>query len=237
MRRLALFSLLAAFSIFLFSCSDNEPKVISTSGYMLLDFQDEESLPTQRLAIFVETSSDVHRAETLTVTSRNNDFQWKCDNPVIFSNDRRQWAGCVEFVSPYNTQIPDGLYDVKYIDAQEKEFASFISVNYSKDFLNLKASEVVSKISGRYREQIAVYTSENTLCYYGDIKESWKDEKKIFTSNTDSAWYRKTISVVGSNLICLMPPVTKAEVEARAQALEKQDAENAQAGGKSASSN
>ncbi len=196
-----------------FSCSDSEPKVIASSAYVIMEYPDEESLPTQRLCVFVETSSDVHRAQSLEILNRDTDFQWKCDKPVIFSNDKRQWAGCTEFVGPYNTEIPTGFYDIKYIDAQERSFDSLITVNYSKDFLNLKAGEVISNIKGRYREQIAVYTKDNILCYYGDIREQWKDEKKIFSAHSGSAWYRKCIVVTGTSLICMMPPRTKADVD------------------------
>ena len=199
----------------LFSCSDSEPKVIASTAYVVIDYPDQESLPSQRLCVFVETSSDVHRAQSLEIKNRETNFQWKCDKPVIFSNDRRQWAGCTEFVGPYNTEIPSGFYDIKYVDAQERSYDSSISISYSKDFLSVTAPDVISTVKGRYKEQIAVYTNENTLCYFGDIKEAWKDEKKIFTVNNQAEYFRKCITLSGTSLICMLPPKTKAQVESQ----------------------
>ena len=190
-------------------CSDSEPRVIASSSYVIFDYPDVKSEPSVRFAVFLETSSDVHRVSKFTVTSRETSYQWYCDNPVIFSNEKRNFAGWTDFVTPEDIQIPTGFYDVEYVDAQDRICNSVLSVNYQSQFEKVTVEELDSLITGKYRENVALYDNENSVVYYGEMKDSWKTEKRIFSAFGSAVYYRKCIILSSSNTILLFPPVTK----------------------------
>ncbi len=195
-------------SVPLVSCSDSEPKLVSAAGYVIFDYADEDSFPTQRFAVFLEASSDVHRAASISVTSRENSYQWNCHEPTVFSSDSRMWAGFSYFVSPLGTAVPKGLYDVRYVYSGERFYDSVLSLDYKSDIMTCKAGGL-EKLLGNCKEEIAVYDENNVLVYFGEIDSSWKTPKKIFSTFRNSASYRKCIVDSSSNSICILPPVYK----------------------------
>lgn len=192
----------------LVSCSDSEPRLVSASGYVIFDYADNESFPTQRFAVFLEASSDVRRVSSISVTSRENSYQWNCREPTVFSSDSRMWAGYSFFVSPVGSSVPRGVYDVRYVDSREKFYDSVLRLDYRTDIMTCKACDI-EKLLDDYKKEIAVYDGNNVLVYFGEIDSSWKTPKKIFSTFRNSASYRKCIVDSSSNSICILPPVYK----------------------------
>ena len=198
--------------IFCISCSDSEPKVVASSSYVIFDYPDNLSNPSVRLAVFLETSSDVHRAQKFTLTSRETSFQWLCDEPVIFSNEKRKWAGYTDFVTPEDISLPGGFYDIQYVDSQDRTYNTVVSVNYQEQFEKSTVDELDSLINGKFKENVALYDGENSVLYYGDMKDSWKTEKRIFQAYPAASYYRKCLVLSFSNSILLLPPVYKDDI-------------------------
>lgn len=194
------------------SCSDSEQRILSVSAYVVFDFPDGGS-PNQRLSVFIESSGDARRVSAMEVSSREAMYRWKCSDPVVFSNDRRQWAGFTGFVAPDTDPIPKGLYDVSFTDAEGRVFEGVVSVNYPSELLSAGPSEVQSLSFGKYREMVAVYDSGGTLLYYGERRESWKTDRNIFSSYDDAAYCRNCLALSSSNAICLLPPLYRESLE------------------------
>lgn len=65
--KISFFSILA---ILLFvSCQQTLPELTQSNYSVIFDYKDEESLPTSRLSVFVESSSDVRRYNHIQVSS------------------------------------------------------------------------------------------------------------------------------------------------------------------------
>ena len=63
-----------------------------------------------RLAVFTEAESDVRRAESIRIVSKETGWEGKADDVEIFSSDAKMWAGYTNFVSPGDRAIPQGAY-------------------------------------------------------------------------------------------------------------------------------
>ena len=65
------------FSFFLFSCSNGDPSVSSSSYKLIYDFKDEDSLPDISLSVFVSVESDETRGESLRIVNEKSGLEWK----------------------------------------------------------------------------------------------------------------------------------------------------------------
>lgn len=207
-----LFILVSLFSFFV-SCSDSEPKMISGTGYVVFDFKDTESLPSQRLSVFVEASSDVRRVSRILVSSRESSYEWSCENPLVFSEDKRKWTGYTDFVCPENVPLPLGIYDVRYFDAEERISDVIVTVMYDKDILSMTSEAAENNLSGKSNEKIAAYDRNRTLIYFDGRKDSWKSDEDIFSSLEDAESIRRVLVLFSENSICLLPPVFRETAE------------------------
>ncbi len=203
------FSLFIAGILILSGCSDSEPELISAKGYVIFDFPAEEKTPSARLAAFAEISSEVRRVDSIRIKNLSTDFEWNCLNPAIFSNEKKQWSGYTEFLSPVGIKIPLGIYNFFYIDAQGKEVSSAFLINYEEKLMDSTPEKALSLLQENSTEQYALYSEKNTLLYFGAKKQGWTDDSRIFSFDKKTSYYR--IIYIGSNdtVVCLMPPVYK----------------------------
>ncbi len=206
------FSLIVVLAALFASCSDSDPELSGASGYVVLDYAAETALPTARLAVFAETSSDVHRVERLEVQCAENKYQWICTEPIVFANDKKQWAGYTELCIPFNERIQTGVYNLTYVDAQENAVSRTFSISYDDSFLAVPAESLREKLSSAslsFREELALYDEDGMLLYYGMKRSNWKSDRLIFASNKKSAYYRSCLVSDGDTVVYMLPPVYK----------------------------
>lgn len=212
-KKISLLFLVASLFVFFVSCTDSEPKMISGTSYVIFDFKDTESLPSQRLSVFVEASSDVRRVSRILVSSRESSYEWNCENPLVFSEDKRKWTGYTDFASPENVPLPQGIYDVRYFDAEERISDVIVTVMYDKDILSMTSGEAATDLSGKFNEKIAVYDRNRTLIFFDGRKDSWKSDEDVFSSLEDAESLRRVLVLFSENSICLLPPVFRKTAE------------------------
>jgi len=205
-----LYSLFFLLMCIVFSaCSEADPDVISSTGYLILDYKDDHSSADIKLAAFAETKSDSHRAERLEIRCAENNYRWICCEPLIFSNETKQWAGYTEFCMPLNENFKPGFYELEYIDAQDKSVKSHFNISYDSAAFKSKAEEVSESIKINCRLYVAVYNESGVLLYYGIRKNSWKTDSLIFASVRNSDSYREYYVSNKDAFVYVMPPVYK----------------------------
>lgn len=204
-----LFSLFCAAAVLFSGCSDSEPDVVSAKGYVVFDFPDEKNPPSVRLAAFAEVSSEVRRVDSIRIRNASSDFEWNCFSPAVFSNEKKQWSGYTDFFSPDGTNIPVGVYNFFYLDAQGNEVSSSFLINYSEKLVGSTAEKVLQILQENAVEQYALYSEKNMLLYFGAKKQGWTDDSKIFSSDKKSSSYRKIYIGTNDSSVCIMPPVYK----------------------------
>lgn len=194
---------------FIFSCADTDPEIVNVQGYLIFDYQSQDEKPLVKLAAFVETSSDVHRVESINLKCLENNYSWQCSDPLIFANENCQWAGYTDFYLPVDENFKNGSYLLEYADAQEKTVSSSFSLSYPEENLKKQLKEITDDIKSSSIEEICVYDSAGTVLFYGLRRPSWKEDANIFSSIKNSSYFR--ISYVSNNdaTIYILPAVYK----------------------------
>ncbi len=206
----ALFVLSIAFFSFVFcACSDEPVKVSFTQAYLILDWENEEDFPVERLSVFLNLSTDVRRVDYFTV--KNSEYTWNVESPIMFEAGDRQWIGSSSLSPPsaLNAEpgiFPNGSYSVQCVDAAGRDSSSSFFLNYNMALLETKAGDVESILASAAK-RISVYSESNELLYFDTQKDEWRDDKDIFANIKDSYYYRK--SYVSGNLFCFMPKIYK----------------------------
>lgn len=193
----------------LFSCSEDRVNILSLNSNLILDWQDDESLPEQRLCVFAELSSNARRLESLIV--KRDGYVWNIDSPILIQSGDRQWAGSPHLEPPVGLNgaagsFAPGDYFVECVDAAGEKAQGSFFVAYDKSLLDSFAKDLPQKIPAA-KERLAVYSESNELLYFDERKESWFDDEAVFKGVKNSSYYRKTRMT--GNLLCFEPKIFK----------------------------
>lgn len=226
MKKFFLYGILIFTLCVLFSCADASPELILASGSMVFDYEENDSLPDTRLAVFVQMESEVQRAETLVMESRSSGYCWRVTSPKLFRNGDKKWACYTNLQPPAKAKIPDGVYDFRYIDAAGEEAASSFIINYPEQLLTTKA-ENVRDVLKSVTENIALYDKNNVLIFFGKSRNNWVSNASILRDFNAAVTKRRCLSANNNRVICLLPEESllekkKAEIPANA-AEQKED--------------
>lgn len=187
-------------------CSENLPEVRSADYSLIFEYESENSYPTARLSVFVETLSDVRRADEIILVSENSDFSWETDDIIMLENSKKKWAGYTNFVLPEPEKIPEGRYSVTYIDATGEEVTADLNISYDKKLYSLKENQVNDYMIKNNRfKKIAVYDDLNTLIYYGEEEYDLNSNSKILNRYRSAAYKTVIWCNVNNSIICILP--------------------------------
>lgn len=202
------FALAAAFFC-VTGCADSEPKLLSADATVVFDYRNENAAASAKLSVFVETESDAHRVEKISVVSRSSQYEWTAFEPVIIAGDKKQWAGYTDFVCPASRKIPAGVYRLVYTDGEGREVETAFSVFYPDALATCTAADVRSVLGGDFLEQVAVFDGNDALLYYGLKKGGWTEPADIFSAIKDSVCYRTCLVVKNATAVCVLPEIYK----------------------------
>ena len=196
--------------IILFSCSQNLPELNTVSGTVIYDFEDEEKKPDLRLGVFVDVSSDVHRAEFLKIVCMQNDFEWECNRPLKVTNEKKQYAGYANFVMPGNDSFPQGKYTVFYTDANGNEQSCVMNISYSSDILQMSPSNAEEFLkSHNASESLALFDEESVLIFFGDKKDELRNMETVWSRYPQADYARTVWTRNNGKEMCIFPAVYK----------------------------
>ncbi len=208
---ISLFSvlLLNSFALVISACSEDPVNVSAVNASVVFDWQDNETLPSQRLSVFVETVSNVRRVESLLV--KNTDYSWNIESPLMVRDGQRQWAGYMHLEPPPAGddglgKFPQGLYSLECIDAAGHKSGQTFTVHYNYDLLKTYAVQAEEKIS-EMNKKIAVYSEQDELLFFDKPSDRWLDDAAVFKNVRHSFYMRK--AYIGGGVICLLPKIYK----------------------------
>ena len=195
---------------FLLSCSNVAPELEQSDYSVIFDYKNENIPPDVRLAIFMESKSDVRRFSRIKIKSLETGFIWDFDNieMVLESDGGSQWAGNANLKAPENEVIPNGKYEVTYYNADEKYVSSSIEVEYDTSFYDIKATEIekIMKENGGILK-IAIYNKEKLMIYFGEKTEEFQTDNSIKNAYVDADYYKDVWNSKNSNVIFIMPEI------------------------------
>ena len=191
------------------SCSDDPINFSYVQPYFVLDWEDAEALPKQRLSVFINFSSNVRRLDSFSV--KNSNYLWNVEAPVLLQAGDRQWAGSVHleppvFLNGEAGSFSSGLYEVECVDAAGKSSTGNFSLGYNAALLESKAGDVEKILSGPMK-RVAVYSESSELLYFDVEKPERLSDESVFKSVKNSSFLRRTLTA--GNVICFMPKIYK----------------------------
>ena len=218
----SLFILLAAFCAFsFFSCSDDPVDAAAVQANLILDWEDDQSLPVERLSVFVETSSNVRRFESFSV--KTGDYTWNVDSPIAFQSGDRQWAGWPHLEPAPNMErpiFPLDNYQVECVDAAGKKDTATFSIVMNAALLDARVEEIEGLLLSP-QKRVAVYSASDELLYFDAKKSNWIGDEAIFGAVQDSSYFRDVI--MSGSALCFMPKVFKEADDKEAKDGEQSD--------------
>lgn len=203
--------ILAAFTGFFVSCSQNTPEITSTDYSIIFDYTDENTPPSASLSIFSSSASDVRRYQRIRITSLETGYYWETENLSRLESEETQWTGCTNLVAPESEKLPVGIYEITYFNADEKEYSLTLDVKYDLEFYDVLLPALPEYMSkNRGIEKIAVYDKEHILIYFGDRTEEFMNTRSIWFRYRNASTYQIIWYSVNGTVICITPerPVT-----------------------------
>lgn len=183
------------------ACSDDALDLARINSSLVLDFADSESLPSQRLSVWAEVSSNVRRVESILV--QNGEYSWRIDEPLLISEGQRQWAGYMRLEpSPLENSFVPGSYSVKITDAAGNTADGSFRLSYDMELSEKNAAFASEKLSAAV-SRVAVYSESGDLLYFAKGEPSWYTDSDIFRAYKDADFFRRVIS--GGGVVCLLP--------------------------------
>ena len=199
-------------SLLFFSCSSSLPDVKAVRAVSIFDYTDGDSYPRMRLAVFTEAGSDVRRAESIRIVSKETGWEWKADDVEIFSSDAKMWAGYTNFVAPGDTAIPQGAYSLFYTDALGDEAKSSFSVFYPASLLHTRAGAVKDLLGNAAGERVAVYDAQDVLIYFDARKSEWSGNDALWQEMENASRMRLCFLNADKSVLCFMPFIDRPEI-------------------------
>lgn len=197
--------------VFLSSCAMSVPEIVSVDAKVVFDYEDNESLPEQRLSVFTDMKSNVLRTASISVKEENSGYVWNLVYPTTISSSDKQWAGYTNLAPVPNTNIKAGMYSVTYTNALGDEVKSDFAIMYPEELNNSKALDVPRILGNIQKENVAVFSKDSVLLFYGQRKRVWETDERIF-KEIDKSEYLRTCYSLG-NVMCFMPKVYKENKE------------------------
>lgn len=201
-----LFFLFLFIVTFFSGCSSSVPEVNHAIASVVFEYEDYDSFPQKRLALIIDSQSDIHRAQRLSVICLDNNYMWTSDNLVKFQNNKKTYAGYTNFVMPENKNVPQGNYKIIYENADNQNIEVEIKIKYDENISSYKAEKCENSFKDKSSKlKIGIYDRENKLLYFGDKKNELSSKENILKSYRTASYYRNVWSTQNDGILCIMP--------------------------------
>ncbi len=189
-------------ALFLFSCADSTPDLAEVQPSLVLNYKNDDSLPESSLSIFVRTTSEAARVESILLESRNDGLCWLIENPKTLFANGEQFAYGKGIFPREGFSFSQGIYDLTYTDSAGNSVKTEFEFSYEKSLLNANLSKVQEMILDS-TEFLALYDASQQLIFLG--KSKWETDDDIQKSQTTAESRRKVVFSKENRVICLFP--------------------------------
>ncbi|MCR4735645.1 MAG: hypothetical protein K5829_11635 [Treponema sp.] len=189
-----------------FSCSQNLPEAKYAIPTVIFDYESDDALPTGRLSIFIESVSDVRRYNTISIHSINKNYIWDTNDIVSLKLSNKMYAGYSNFVVPNGEEIPSGLYEITYINADDEKVDLKASLNYDSAFYTKTSSQIEEYMkTKRATLSIIIFNSDKKVLFFGEKKEDLNTSRKIWNKYREAAFYQDVWTLSDNSVMCVLP--------------------------------
>ena len=199
--------LLITASLFYFvSCSNNAPQIQNARMTLVFDYSNYQDLPKARLSIFVETTSNPRRFETITVSSDQNEYVWEANDLILATDDTNIYCGVTNLVMPAEEVIPAGQYTILFRQSDDEVNEIKRVLTYDKALYETKAQdlpEIMKKYYGT--KMLTIYDENKNILYYGPRSAELSDARGIWNNYREAAEFQESWVNQNGSVICNLP--------------------------------
>ena len=192
--------------IFFSACSNNAPQIQNARFSVVFDYENMDDLPKARLSVFVETTSNPRRFDTVTVRCDKNEFVWEANDLVLAEDETNTYCGITNLVMPADEKIPTGEYTIIFKQSDDEQMEIKRTISYDKLLYVTKADGVQGIMRKYYgTKMLTVYDENKTVLYYGPYSEELSDARRIWNNYRDAAEFHESWVNQNGTVICNMP--------------------------------
>ena len=199
------FLILCCFFCIFTSCNQNETEILSTTGTLIFEYDENSTIPKTRLSVFVNTKNEAVRSQKIEVKGPKDNLKWILEDLVFIKSNNRQWAGYPKLFMNENSNFSGGRYVVKLTDLQDTEAESAFILTFNEELLLCPKEEIFDKVNGKLNKNIVLYDKDENLIYYGAKRNTWRTSKNIKRDYNKTEFLRKCWSNSTGSLLFLYP--------------------------------
>ena len=194
-----------AFIIFA-SCSNNAPQIQNARFSIVFDYENADELPSARLSVFVEATSNPRRFDTVTVTCDKNEYVWEAKDLILDQDETNTYCGITNLVMPAEEKIPNGEYTIVFKQSDDEQREIKRTLSYDKDFYETKAQDIPELMKKYYgTKMLTVYDENHTVLYYGPRSVELGTARGIWNNYRDAAEFQESWVNQNGTVICNLP--------------------------------
>lgn len=206
------------FSFFYFSCSNTAPDISNVNAKVIYDYENNADRPVQKLSIFLQMKSEVRRIEQINIYHKETGYRWIIKSPLIFETNSNQYAGYTNCqVAGILNEIPEGDYQVFYIDSQGRETFSNFSISKNENSIQNTKKIESYLASDETNLMLAVYDKDSKLISYSKPESKFEINKEnqtyngeiIFKTFSEASFFRLIFET--KEKVYMLPKVFKEE--------------------------
>ncbi len=199
-----LISLAIVLSAFFCSCTQVSTHIDNSFFYVVFDYVNSKDLPETRAAVYIETTNDIRKIDTITIKNKDSNLEWTVDEPFLYSTKEKSYIGYSNLVTANNSEFPNGFYELKIIKKDQDEYDSGFVVEYDKELYGLSYNEMKLKMTElQAEENICIYTEDKRILFFGKKTDEFDSRLKIYEHYNNAFSYRAVW--IAKNAICLLP--------------------------------
>ena len=189
-----------------FSCSQNAADIKESELSVIYEYIDEETLPSARMCVFIESESDTRRCEEIFLCSQKDGFEWTSDELVHIKSGERSWSGYTNFVMQAKQRFPNDSYNLVLKNADEQEASENFDFSYDEAFYELNAVEAEKKLKAEDAvKKLAIYDENGILLYYDVQTDKLDSARKMWNMFSNASYYNIIWQSKDNSTICIMP--------------------------------
>ena len=188
------------------SCSQNAADIKASEMSVIFEYHDEESLPSARLCLFIESESDTRRSDQLLLSSPKDGFEWSSKELIHIKSGDRSWSGYTNFVMQSAQHFLCDSYNLILRNADEDEAVQSLDFSYDEDFYEIKALEAEEKMKeAEAVKKIAIYDENDILLYYDVQNDNLNSARKMWNMFSNASYYNVVWQAKDKSVLCIMP--------------------------------
>lgn len=192
--------------LFLVSCSQNVNGILSSKNTVVMEYASESSKPSLRLSVFVESQGDARRYKTMKLYNLQENYEWTVENPVMFEVNQVSYCGYPDFIVPSGELIPQGAYQITFINANDDENTSTFALDYDSSLAGYTTQQARDFFLTKNAENyVSIYDANDQIIFFDVKNEKVQTENDIWLNFRESQYFYDIWLTQDRSLMCIMP--------------------------------